>query len=67
MHENLSEGPGDNLGDVLDANPSKPEPDTESEIVSMRKMMEEQRKMLNNAVQLNTHLCVQNANVMEPN
>jgi hypothetical protein len=30
-------------------------------------MMEEQREMLNNAIQQNTQLCVQNAELMEAN
>jgi hypothetical protein len=30
-------------------------------------MMEEQREMLNNAIQQNTQLCVQNAKLMEAN
>jgi len=59
MEDTLSDGLGDNL--------SKPEPTMQSEIASMRKMMEEQREMLNNAIQQNTQLCVQNAELMEAN
>jgi hypothetical protein len=33
----------------------------------MQKAMEEQREMLNNAIQQNTQLCVQNAELMEAN
>jgi len=50
MDDALSDGLGDHLSDVLGDNPSKPEPTTQSKIVSMRKMMEEQRAMLNNAI-----------------
>jgi hypothetical protein len=64
MEDTLSDGLGDNLGDVLGDKPSESEPTTQSEITSMRKMMEEQREMLNNAIQRNTHLCVQNAELM---
>jgi hypothetical protein len=59
MEDTLSDGLGDNL--------SEPEPTMQSEIASMRKMMEEQREMLNNAIQQNTQLCVQNAELMEAN
>jgi small-conductance mechanosensitive channel len=67
MEDTLSNGLGDNLRDVLGDNPGEPEPTTESEIASMRKMMEEQREMLNNAIQQNTQQCVQNAQVIEGN
>jgi len=67
MEDALSDGLGDNLSDVLGNNPSEPEPTTQSEIASMRKMMDEQREMLNNAIQQNTQLCVQNAEMMEAN
>jgi len=67
MEHALSDGLRDNLSDVLGYNPSEPEPTTQSDIASMRKMMEEQREMLNNAIQQNTQLCVQNAEVMEAN
>jgi hypothetical protein len=33
----------------------------------MRKMMEELREMLNNAIQQNIQLCVQNGKLMEAN
>jgi hypothetical protein len=56
-----------NLSDVLDDNPREPEPTTQSEISSMRKMMEQQREKRNNAIQQNTQLCVQNAEMMETN
>jgi hypothetical protein len=67
MKDALSDVLGDNLSDVLGDNPSEPEPTTQSEIASMRKMMEVQRVMLNNASQQNTQLCVQNAELMEAN
>jgi small-conductance mechanosensitive channel len=67
MQDALSDVLGDNLSDVLGDNPSEPEPTTQSEITSIRKMMEEQREMLNNAIQQNTELCVQNAELMEAN
>jgi hypothetical protein len=67
MEDALSDGLGDNLSDVLGDNPSEPEPTTQSEIASMRKMMEEQRELLNNVIQQNTQLCVQNAVLMEAN
>jgi len=67
MDDALSDGLGDNLSDVLGDNPSESEPTTQSEVVSMRKIMEEQREMLNNAIQQNTQLCVQNAELMEAN
>jgi len=57
MEDALSDG----LGDIL----SEPEPTTLPEIASMRKMIEEQREMLTNAIQQNTQLCVQNAKLME--
>jgi len=41
MEEDLSDGQGDNLRDVLGDNLSKPEPTMQSEIASMSKMMEE--------------------------
>jgi len=50
MEDDLSDSLGDNLGDIRTNNPGKPEPTTQSEITSMRKMMEEQREMLNNAI-----------------
>jgi len=67
IEDALSNGLGDNLRNVLADNPSEPELTTQSEIVSMRKMMEEQREMLNNAIQQKTQLCVQNAELMEAN
>jgi hypothetical protein len=67
MEDALSDGLGENLSDVLGDNPCKPEPTTQSEMASMPKMMEEQREMLNNAIQQNTQLCVQNAELMEAN
>ena len=39
----------------------------QSEIASMRKMMEEQWTLINNAIHQNIHLCVQQAEVMEAN
>jgi len=56
MEDALSDGPGDNLSDVLGDIPSEPEPTMQSKIASMRKMMEEQREMLNHAFQQNTQL-----------
>jgi len=67
MEQDLSDGQGDDLSAILGDNPSEPEPTMQSEIASMRKMMEEQREMLNNAIQQNTQLCVQNAELMETN
>jgi len=67
MQDALSDDLGDNLSDVLGYNPSEPEPTTQSEIASMRKKMEEEREMLNNAIQQNTQRCVQNAELMEAN
>jgi len=67
MEDALSDALGDNLSDVLGENPSELEPTTQSEITPMRKMMEEQREMLINAIQRNTQLCVQNAELMEAN
>jgi predicted metal-dependent hydrolase len=59
MEDALTDGLGNNLGES--------EPTTQSEIMSMRKMMEEQQEMLNNTLQQNTHPCVQNAELMEAN
>jgi hypothetical protein len=42
MDDALRDNLGNNLSDILADNPSKPEPTTQSEIASMRKMMEEQ-------------------------
>ena len=67
MEDVMSDGVGDNLSDVLRDDPREPEPTTQSENTSMRKMMEEQREILNNAIQQNTQLCVQNAELMEAN
>jgi len=67
MEDDLSDGLGDKLSDVLDDNPSEPEPTTQSEIASMRMMMEEQPEMLNNAIQQNSQQCVQNTELMEAN
>jgi len=60
LEHNLSEGPGDNLSDGLGYNLSKPESTMESENASMRKMMEEQQQILDNAIHPNTQLCMQN-------
>jgi len=65
MEDTLSDGLGDNFSDVLANNPSKSEPTTHSAISSMRKMMDNQREMLNNAIQQNTRLCMYNAKLME--
>jgi hypothetical protein len=67
MEHTLSDGLGYNLNDVLRDNRSEPEPPTQSEITLMRKMIEEQQEMLNNAIQQNTQLCVQNSELMEAN
>jgi len=67
MEDDLSDGLGNNLSDVLGDNPSKPEPTTQSKNTSMRQMIEEQREMLNIAIQQHTQLCVQNAKLMEAN
>lgn len=55
----------DSLSDGLDVNLSEPKPTTQSEIVSMRQMMQVQREMLHNPIQQNSQLCVQNAELME--
>jgi hypothetical protein len=68
MEDALNDSLGDNLSKVLsDKARNEPEPTKESEITSMRKMMQEQRDMLNNAIQQNTQLCVQDAELMEVN
>jgi hypothetical protein len=67
MEHALSDSLGDNLSNVPDDNSLELEPTTQSEIASMRKMMEEHLEMLNNAIQQNTQLCVQNAELMEAN
>jgi len=67
MEDDMSDSLGDNLSDSLGDNPSDLEPTTQSEIASMRNMMEEQPEMLNHAIQQNTELCVQNAELMEAN
>jgi small-conductance mechanosensitive channel len=67
MEDALSDGLADNLRDVLGDNPCEPEPTIQSEIASIRKMLEEQREMFNNAIQQNTQLCVQNSELMEAN
>jgi len=67
MEDALSDGLRDKLSEVLGDNPSEPEHTTQFEIASMGRMMEEQREMLNNAIQQNTELCVQNAKLMEAN
>jgi hypothetical protein len=67
MEDAMSDGLGDNLSDILGDNPGEPEPTTQSEIASMRTMMEDQREMLNNAIQQNTQLCMQNAELLEAN
>jgi hypothetical protein len=67
MEDDLSNSLGDNLGDILCDDPSEPEPTTQSAIESMRKIMDEQREMLNHAIQQNILLCIQNAELMEAN
>jgi hypothetical protein len=58
---------GDNICDILSDNLSQPKPTTQSEIASMRKVMEEQWETLNNTNQQNTQLCVHNAVLIEAN
>jgi hypothetical protein len=67
MEDALRDSLGDILSNVRGDNPSEPEPSTQPDIASMRNIMEEQREMLNNAIQQNTQLCVQNAELMEAN
>ena len=67
MEDALSNCLGGSLIDVLGDNPTEPELTTQSEIASMRKMMQEQQEMLNNVIQQNTQLCAQNAELMEAN
>jgi len=67
MEDYLRDSLGDYLSDILGDNQSEPEPTTQSELASMRKMIEEQRDMLNNAFQQNTQLRAQNAELMEAN
>jgi hypothetical protein len=67
MEDALSDGLGDNLSDILGDNSSEPESSTQFEIASLQNLMEEQREMINNAIQQNTQLCVQNAELMEAN
>jgi len=57
----------DDLSDGLSDKPSEPEPAMQSEMASMRKMMEDQQEMPNNAIQQNTQLCVHNAKLIEAN
>jgi len=42
MEDDLTDGLGGNLSDIMSHNPSEPEPRRQSEIASMQKMMEEQ-------------------------
>jgi hypothetical protein len=58
---------GDQVSDVLGDNPRKRERTMQSEITSIRMVMEEQREMLNNAIRQNAQLCVQKAELMEAN
>jgi len=51
------------LGDNL----SEPKPTAQTAIVSIQKMMEEQGETLNNAIEYNSQLCVQNAELMDAN
>jgi hypothetical protein len=56
MDDDLRDGLGDNMSDILGNNLIEPEHTTRSEITSMQKMMDEQREMLYNGIQLNTQL-----------
>jgi hypothetical protein len=68
MEDALRDSLGDNVSEVLrDNRRNEPEPTTQSEIASMRNIMEEQREMLTNVIEQNTQLCVQNAELMEAN
>jgi len=67
MDDGLSNGLGNNLSNNLGDNASESEPTTQSDIVSMWKMMEEPREMLNNAIQQHTQRCPQNAELTEAN
>jgi hypothetical protein len=50
MEDALSDTVGNILRDVLSDNPCEPEPTNQFVIASMRKMMQELREMLNNAL-----------------
>jgi len=65
MDDAQSHDLGNNLSYVLGDNTSQHEPAKHSEIASMRKMMEYQLVILNNAIQHNTEVCVQNAKLMK--
>jgi len=67
MEDDLRDGLGKNLSNDLGGNQSEPELTTQSEIASLRKVMEEQPDMLTNAIQRSTQLLVQNAGMMEVN
>jgi len=65
MDEDLINGQGVNVSDILGDNRSEPTPTMQSKIASMRKMTEELREIPHNAIQQNTQLSVQNAELME--
>jgi len=67
MENDLSNCLGNNLENLLADKPNELGPMTQSEIASMRKMIEAQRGMLNNAFEQNTQLCMQNAELMKAN
>jgi len=67
MEHDLRDHLADNLSGVLGDNPIEPEPPMQWEITSMPTMLEEQREILNHAIQHNTQLYLQNAELMEDN
>jgi len=67
MNNDLSAYLGDNLSDVQGDNQRKPKPTMQSDIASMRKMMEDQREVLQNSKLQHTQLSVQNAEKTESN
>jgi hypothetical protein len=54
MEDALGNGLGDNLSEFLCDNPRERDHTTQSEIALMRHLMEEQREILNSAIQQNT-------------
>jgi len=64
MEDNMFGGPSDYLSNIIAGNVSEPEPTTQSEIMSMWKMMGKQWQMLDNTIQQNTQLHMQFATLM---
>jgi hypothetical protein len=67
MDDDFSDAVGDTLSSVLGDYPTEHEPTMQSGITPMRNMTEEQREMLNNAIQPNTQLWVQKSELMDAN